>query len=125
MDRKNTEADRHAVLELDARSFDQAVRRGIALVAFYEPWCASWHLEEARLERLPGSVETPVLIGAVNIDKERELADRFRIACIPTLLLFKDGHLVRGFAGVLRESVVIKAIRAAAACEPSGKEVRQ
>lgn len=110
----NTNVSSNGIRELDAGSFDETIQRGIVLVAFYEPWCAPCHLEKIRLEDLAGRVETQIAIGAVNIDKEPELAYRFRVLCIPTLLLFKDGQLVREFAGVLRESAVIRAIQAAA-----------
>jgi thioredoxin 1 len=103
------------VQNLDARTFPETIQHGIVLVAFYEPWCAPWRLEQVRLEHLASRVGTHLTVGAVNIDKEPELAERFRVQCIPTLLLFKDGQLIQQFAGVLRESIVVKAVKAAAA----------
>jgi thioredoxin 1 len=106
------------VRHLDADSFAEAIRQGIVLVDFDEPSCGPSRLQLGVLEHLEPELARQVTLAEVNVDEAQELAFRFQVKSIPTLLLFQDGVLVRRFAGVQHQRVLAKAIQAALADHP-------
>lgn len=64
------------------------------------------------LEQVAGQLGGRAKIAKVNVDDHPELAGRFRITGIPTLLLFKEGQVVRQFVGFQSAVVLHAAIEA-------------
>jgi len=75
------------VRELDGATFDDAIARGPIVVDFWAPWCRPCRALEPVLEQLEEHVD----IGRLNIDDHPELAGRYEILSIPTVMLFADG----------------------------------
>ena len=55
--------------------------------------------------------ESGIKIGKVNVDEEQELAMRFGILSIPSLLLFRDGQKINSFVGVQQLSTIAEAFK--------------
>jgi thioredoxin 1 len=100
------------LLTLDAHSFDTTTSTGIVLVDFWAPWCGPCQMQTPILQSLASRVGEQATIAKVNVDEAPELAARFLIRSIPTLILLKDGHVTRQFVGVQSESVLARAILA-------------
>lgn len=77
--------------ELDANTFDGAVAAGPILVDFWAPWCKPCLAIEPALEHL--SERVPV--ARLNIDDYPEIASRYDVLAIPTVIAFDEGE-VRG-----------------------------
>lgn len=109
-------ADRvgHGIGQLDTRSFGEAVQHGVVLVDFDEPWCGPCRTQLNIIENLVTRSGSQVKFMEVNVDEAQDLAVRFDVETLPTLLLFKDGQLRGRFFGVQRESRLKKAIQALA-----------
>ena len=60
------------------------------LVDFWASWCGPCKMLLPIVEELAGEVKN-ARIGKVNVDEQPELAERFRVMTIPTLILFKNG----------------------------------
>lgn len=67
--------------------FDQEIASGVVLVDFYAEWCGPCRAISPVLDKL--SKEESVI--KVDIDKTPDLAKKFNVSAIPTLLFFKDG----------------------------------
>ena len=61
------------------------------LVDFWAEWCGPCHAVSPVLERIAEERSNELKLVKVNIDEEQGLAQRFGIASIPTMILFKDG----------------------------------
>jgi thioredoxin 1 len=104
----------HAIMTLNARSFDDLIQHGVVLVDFSEPWCGPCHMQLPILERVAERVGDRATVALVDVDEAPALAAHFHIEAIPTLLLFKRGQVARTFVGVHSESALTKAILAVA-----------
>ena len=65
------------------------------LIDFWATWCAPCRMLAPVIEELAIELEGAVKVGKVNIDDEQALALDYRVVSIPTVLLFKDGEVVK------------------------------
>ena len=73
--------------------FDSAIKNGLVLVDFFATWCGPCKMLSPVLEEV--AEENPQLsVLKIDVDEASELAARFGIQAIPTLILFKDGNKV-------------------------------
>ena len=75
------------MLELDQATFDGAIGGDPLLVDFWAPWCKPCKAIEPILEQL----ESRVQVARLNIDEHPEIASRYDVLAIPTVMLFADG----------------------------------
>ena len=69
------------------------------LVDFWASWCGPCRMLAPIIEEIAKDYEGRVKVGKVNVDDENELAIKFGIASIPTVLLFKNGQIVSKSVG--------------------------
>jgi thioredoxin 1 len=114
----NTETTTHSVAELTSADFDATIRDGVTLVDFWAPWCGPCRMQIPVLEQVASRLGSRARVTKINVDQYPELAGRFQITGIPTLLLFKDGRLVREFVGLQSAPALITALEAVSQSEP-------
>ena len=103
---------------LTAQSFEtHAAKSDIPLlVDFWAPWCGPCKAMAPQFEKAAGTLEPQVRLAKVNTDDEQELAGRFRIQGIPTMILFHHGKEIARQSGAMNatgiQSWVEQALRA-------------
>ena len=89
------------VVNLTTASFDQAITQGTWLIDFWATWCAPCRMQGKLIDdHIDELTAIGATVGKVNVDEEAELAARFNVMSIPTLLVFKGGEKVNSFIGV-------------------------
>lgn len=69
------------------------------LVDFWAPWCGPCRMLSPVLDELAGELKDQVKIVKVNVDEEPELASKFGVMSIPTVIAFKQGKAVNKVVG--------------------------
>ncbi|MBN1185077.1 MAG: thioredoxin [Bacteroidales bacterium] len=94
---------------LNNKNFKTIIRNGIVLVDFWAPWCAPCKIIAPTLNEIAEENDN-VTIAKVNVEQNQQLAQKFKIRNIPTLILFKDGKELKRILGVKPKRVLLKEI---------------
>lgn len=91
-----------AVLELTDDNFDQEVIQSDkpVLVDFWAEWCMPCRMLAPTIDELAKEFNGRVKVGKVDTDSNRDVSMKFGISAIPTIILFKNGQIIRKFVGV-------------------------
>ncbi|MBU8869947.1 MAG: thioredoxin [Gemmatimonadales bacterium] len=89
-------------MEFNAANFESEVVGSDVpvLVDFWAPWCGPCKMIGPIVEELASEFGDKVKIGKVNVDNDQELAGKFGIRGIPTVMLFKGGEVLNSFVGL-------------------------
>ena len=91
-----------ALQHFNEASFDQALAQpGLLVADFWAEWCGPCKMLGPVVEQLAGTYDGKAVVGKVNVDEEPELARRYGIMSIPTVIFFKDGQEIDKRIGVM------------------------
>lgn len=89
------------MLHLDTQKFDEVIKKDkYVLVDFWATWCAPCRMIAPVVEKIAEEYSDKITVAKVDIDAQEELAIRYGIQSIPTVILFKDGKIVAKEIGV-------------------------
>lgn len=99
---------------INDHSFEREVlqaRGGPVLVDCWAPWCGPCRMIAPVLDQLAAESNGQYRITKLNVDENPQTAAQFKIASIPTLLIFNDGKLVDRLIGVQPKQVIAERLR--------------
>lgn len=89
------------ILYLNTKEFDELINKErLVLIDFWATWCAPCRMLAPVIEKIADQYDGKLVVGKVDIDEEQELAIRYGIQSIPTVILFKDGRVAAKEIGV-------------------------
>ena len=100
------------VINLDSAGYEDATKNGVVLVDFWAPWCGPCKMQGPILEKVAAEIGDKAVIAKVNVDESPELAAKYGIRSIPTLILLKDGENKQQFVGLQQQAALLSAINA-------------
>ena len=97
-----------AVKTLTIENFEQEVLQASSpvLVDFWASWCGPCRMLSPVVDEVSEEAGG-VMVGKVNIDEQQELASRYQVMTIPTLILFRNGQEVERSVGVVPKQKIL------------------
>ena len=96
-----------AIRNINAAEYDAAVAKGTVLADFWAPWCSSCKMLGTILEQAAKEIPDTVTIVKIDVDEAKELAQKLGVATLPTLILYKDGAVVKTVTGMQSRAKLI------------------
>ena len=98
-----------ATMEITKVNFDDEVMKSEkpVLLDFWAEWCGPCRALAPVVEEVAAETEA-VKVGKVNVEREMELARRFGVSSIPTLILFKGGEVAERTVGVQPKAAILR-----------------
>ena len=102
------------IKEFTDQNFEQEVLKSEqpVLVDFWAEWCMPCRMLAPTIEKLANDYATKVKVGKVDTDANREIALKYQINAIPTVILFRDGQVANRFIGLRKEAEFREALDA-------------
>lgn len=102
-----------SVLKLENANFEDEVLndQGKVLVDFYAGWCGPCKMMSPVIDGIAEKLNGSVKVGKINVDENQELAIKYQVMSIPTIMIFNNGIPVKTFIGVTDEQEILDALK--------------
>ena len=98
---------------LTDQNFTESIAKGLTLVDFYADWCQPCRMLSPTIAAIAEDYAGKVQVGKLNIDTAQNIAAKYGVMSIPTVILFKDGVAVEKQVGLSPKNVYEKMIDSA------------
>lgn len=85
---------------IDEEKKEEKTEKKIVLMDFAAEWCGPCRMQDPILEDLKKKFEDKVEFKKIDVDKNNELANKYLIRAVPTLIIEKDGKIFKKYVGV-------------------------
>ena len=92
--------------KLDKSNFSDEINANITLVDFYADWCGPCKMIAPIIEEIANE-RTDITVGKVNVDNDAEIAIKYGVSSIPTLIVFKDGKETDRVVGIRQKGDIL------------------
>jgi thioredoxin 1 len=104
------------ILHLNSANFETEVASATpVLVDFWAEWCGPCKMIAPLLDEIANESEGKFKIAKVEVDQNQDLAGRYNIRAIPTMLIFKNGQVKEQMVGVVSKKEILNKLTAVAA----------
>jgi len=95
------------VLEVTGKNIDELIKNNPSLVVdCWAPWCGPCRMMGPIIDELANDLKGKITFGKMNTDENQDVATKYEIQAIPTLLIFKGGKLADRKVGALPKKIL-------------------
>ena len=100
-----------SVLKITNDNFEEEVLNSnkTILVDFYADWCGPCKMMSPIIDKI-AEENTNIKVGKLNVDEAQEIAVKYNVMSIPTIIIYKDGIEYKRFVGVTSKSNILNAL---------------
>ncbi len=101
-----------SVTVLTTENYEEEILKSqkTALVDFYADWCGPCQIMSPTIDEI-AEENSDIKVGKVNVDNSPEIAEKYGIMSIPTLLVIKGGEVSKTFVGVTAKGEILDALK--------------
>ena len=97
---------------VDNTNFEQEINNGVVVVDFFATWCGPCKMLAPIFEQLSVEMKDDARFVKVDIDKSLEIARKYMISSVPTMMIFKDGKPVDTMVGFMPKEAIKNKVEA-------------
>lgn len=96
-----------SVLKITSENYEEEVLKSDkpVLIDFYADWCGPCRMMGPIIEQIANEVEN-AKVAKVNVDENQDLAMEYNVMSIPTIVIIKEGKVVKSFVGVTNKNTI-------------------
>ena len=101
-----------SVLNVTENNFEQEVLKAEkkVIVDFYADWCGPCKIMSPVIDEIAEELGGKVKVVKVNLDENINLADKYEVMSIPTIIVFNNGQILKTFVGVTPKEQIIESL---------------
>lgn len=101
------------MLTFEEKNFEKEVLQaeGKVLVDFYADWCGPCRMMSPVIDDIAKELDGKVKVGKVNVDNNQELAIKYDVMSIPTIMVFEKGNPVKTFVGITDKQEIMEVLK--------------
>jgi len=96
-------------IDLNDENFDKEIEKGNWIIDFWAEWCGPCRMMAPHFEEAAKQLKEKVKFGKVDVENAQELAQRFMVMSIPTIIFFKNGEQVNRTSGAMPSDEIVAA----------------
>ncbi|MFA9376182.1 MAG: thioredoxin [Lachnotalea sp.] len=102
-----------SVIKITKNNFETEVIKSDkpVLLDFWASWCGPCRMVGPIIDEVAGQIGGSAVVGKVNVDEEQELAQKFNVMSIPTLIVMKNGKVIHSVVGVQTKQAILSMIQ--------------
>lgn len=102
-----------SVLKVTENNFEEEVLNSdkMVIVDFYADWCGPCKIMSPVIDEISEELGDNVKVVKINLDENINLADKYEVMSIPTIMVFNGGNVSKTFVGVTEKSAILDAVK--------------
>jgi thioredoxin 1 len=102
-----------SVLKVTENNFEEEVLNSdkMVIVDFYADWCGPCKIMSPVIDEISEELGDNVKVVKINLDENINLADKYEVMSIPTIMVFNGGNVSKTFVGVTEKSLILDAVK--------------
>jgi len=95
-------------MNINQSNFSEVINRDIPVVVdFWAAWCGPCKMLGPVIEEIADELEGKAVVGKVNVDENQDIAMKYKVFSIPTVLVFKNGQVIDQFVGFMPKAAIM------------------